>query len=140
MCFQQIKSHSIDHVYILQEVNEVSAERIKELDQLLKSGTFSIFEILFLLQNFSYDVIFIHFRTFLVIVVKWQHTTFISTQFTSRFRIFIYHWFFNSVGSSHSNPFSENILSAFKDKCGGHGCCDYSEALFLCIKRVTSRR
>ncbi|CAG9532660.1 unnamed protein product [Cercopithifilaria johnstoni] len=66
----QNKSHSIDHVYVMQEVEEISAERIKELDQLLKS---------------------------------------------------------------------ENILLAFKDICGGHGHCDYSEVLFLCIKRVTSR-
>uniref|UniRef100_A0AAF5RUT0 ATP-dependent DNA helicase 2 subunit 1 n=2 Tax=Wuchereria bancrofti TaxID=6293 RepID=A0AAF5RUT0_WUCBA len=66
----QIKSHSIDHVYVMQEVEEVSAERIKELDQLLRS---------------------------------------------------------------------ENILSAFKAIYGGHGHCDYSEALFLCIKRMTSR-
>ncbi|VIO91064.1 ATP-dependent DNA helicase II, 70 kDa subunit, putative [Brugia malayi] len=66
----QIKSHSIDHVYVMQEIEEVSAERIKELDQLLKS---------------------------------------------------------------------ENILSAFKAIYGGHGHCDYSEALFLCIKRMTSR-
>uniref|UniRef100_A0A0R3RSX2 ATP-dependent DNA helicase 2 subunit 1 n=1 Tax=Elaeophora elaphi TaxID=1147741 RepID=A0A0R3RSX2_9BILA len=73
----QIKSHSIDHVYIMQEVEEISAERIKELDPLLKSGIF-----------------------------------------------------LNSL---------KNILSAFKDICGGHGHCDYSEALFLCIKRVTSR-
>ncbi|KAL4002218.1 ATP-dependent DNA helicase II 70 kDa subunit (ku70) family protein [Acanthocheilonema viteae] len=66
----QNKSHSVDHIYILQEVEEISADRIKELDKLLKS---------------------------------------------------------------------ENILSAFKDICGEHGCCDYSEALFLCIKRVTCR-
>ncbi|OZC11510.1 hypothetical protein X798_01368 [Onchocerca flexuosa] len=66
----QIKSHSIDHVYVMQEVGEVSAERIKELDKLLKS---------------------------------------------------------------------ENILSSFKNICGGYGHCDYSEVLFLCIKRVTSR-
>uniref|UniRef100_A0A183E088 Ku domain-containing protein n=1 Tax=Gongylonema pulchrum TaxID=637853 RepID=A0A183E088_9BILA len=32
-----------------------------------------------------------------------------------------------------------DILSAFKEVCGGHGRCDYSEALFLCIKRITSR-
>lgn len=30
-------------------------------------------------------------------------------------------------------------MSVFEDICGGHGHCDYSEALFLCIKRVTSR-
>ncbi|KAM3723859.1 X-ray repair cross-complementing protein [Dirofilaria immitis] len=66
----QIKSHSIDHVYVIQEVEEISAERIKELNKLLKSG---------------------------------------------------------------------NILSSFKSICGGHGRCDYSEVLFLCIKRVTSR-
>ncbi|VDK62692.1 unnamed protein product [Onchocerca ochengi] len=66
----QIKSHSIDHVYVIQEVGEVSAERIKELNKLLKSG---------------------------------------------------------------------DILSSFKNICGGHGRCDYSEVLFLCIKRVTSR-
>ncbi|MCP9259198.1 X-ray repair cross-complementing protein 5 [Dirofilaria immitis] len=61
----QIKSHSIDHVYVIQEVEEISAERIKELNKLLKSG---------------------------------------------------------------------NILSSFKSICGGHGRCDYSEVLFLCIK------
>uniref|UniRef100_A0A0N5D8N2 Ku domain-containing protein n=1 Tax=Thelazia callipaeda TaxID=103827 RepID=A0A0N5D8N2_THECL len=64
------KSHSIDHVYVLQDVGEVSAERIKEIDKLLKT---------------------------------------------------------------------DDILSAFENTCGGHGCCDYSEALFLCIKRLTSR-
>uniref|UniRef100_A0A914RQG7 Ku70/Ku80 N-terminal alpha/beta domain-containing protein n=1 Tax=Parascaris equorum TaxID=6256 RepID=A0A914RQG7_PAREQ len=33
---------------------------------------------------------------------------------------------------------SEDISSAFIDICGGHGKCDYSDLLFLCIKRTTT--
>uniref|UniRef100_F1KX68 ATP-dependent DNA helicase 2 subunit 1 n=1 Tax=Ascaris suum TaxID=6253 RepID=F1KX68_ASCSU len=33
---------------------------------------------------------------------------------------------------------SDDILSTFTDICGGHGKCDYSDVLFLCIKRITT--
>uniref|UniRef100_A0A915PHE5 ATP-dependent DNA helicase 2 subunit 1 n=1 Tax=Setaria digitata TaxID=48799 RepID=A0A915PHE5_9BILA len=68
--FQQLKSHTIDHIYVVQEVEEISAERIIQLNQIISS---------------------------------------------------------------------EDILSTFKSMCGGHGHCDYSEALFFCIKQMTGK-
>ncbi|MFH4974745.1 hypothetical protein AB6A40_001454 [Gnathostoma spinigerum] len=33
---------------------------------------------------------------------------------------------------------TDNIHEAFTDICGGHGKCDYSQLLFLCIKKLTT--
>ncbi|KHN88389.1 X-ray repair cross-complementing protein 5 [Toxocara canis] len=62
-------SHNVDNVVVWQDVDLVNAERVKQVDSLLKS---------------------------------------------------------------------DDLLSTFTQICGGHGKCDYSEVLFLCIKRVTT--